>query len=290
MKKWPLFLLIIIIICFSGCGNGKQTNSDPSNQNNQKTLREDKEAIETEEKEENKEKNQNAKTEQTSTVEMEKSEEGEKETESTSSNEASVNNNRTEPVAEDNRPYLGIEANCSVCGADGRDVYISREGMCDSCFQKMYPDGLYGRCTVCGVELTNGEAIAHGDRCDNCAKCDVCGTPMNDTSETGSWTCYNCYCASASCPICGTIGIMPATGLCYNCSYGDIGNCPTCGNPLNIDGSCDICYPPYGTTSIPEEEIYANPIICPYCSYSWYEMGVGTDGVWCPSCGQNFMP
>ena len=123
MKKWPLLLLMIIIICFSGCGNGKQTDSDPGNQ---KTLREDKEAIETEEKEDDKEKNQNPKKEQTSTVENGKSEEGEKETKSTSSNESSVNNNSTEPVAEDNRPYLGIEANCSVCGADGRYVYISR--------------------------------------------------------------------------------------------------------------------------------------------------------------------
>ncbi len=293
MKKWPLLLLMIIIICFSGCGNGKQTDSDPGNQ---KTLREDKEAIETEEKEDDKEKNQNPKKEQTSTVENGKSEEGEKETKSTSSNESSVNNNSTEPVAEDNRPYLGIEANCSVCGADGRDVYISREGMCDSCFQKMYPDGLYGRCTVCGVELTNGEAIAHGDRCDNCAKCDVCGTPMNDTSETGSWTCYNCYCASASCPICGAIGIMPATGVCYNCSYGSTVTCSVCGVEIDesasINGMCSSCYEAslYRVENYEETIDPSLYIVCPFCSYSWPEMGVGSDGVWCPSCGQNFMP
>lgn len=292
MKKWPLFLLIIIIICFSGCGNEKQTNSDPSNQ---KTLREDKEAIETEEKEDNKEKNQNQKKEQTSTVENGKSEEGEKETKSTSSNESSVNNNSTEPVAEDNRPYLGIEANCSVCGADGRDVYISREGMCDSCFEKMYPDGLYGRCTSCGVELTNGEAVAHGDRCDNCARCDSCGVPL-DYNYGNGWICQSCLCATIPCPICGTIGVEPATGVCYNCSYGSTVACSVCGVEIDesasINGMCSSCY----EASLYRVENYEDiidpslNIVCPYCSYSWPEMGVGTDGVWCPSCGQNFMP
>lgn len=141
---------------------------------------------------------------------------------------------------EDTRPYIGYEGNCSVCGADGRDVYISREGLCDSCFQKMYPDGLYGRCTVCGVELTNGEAIEHGDRCDNCAKCDVCGTPL-DYNHGNGWICQSCICATIPCPICGTIGVEPATGICYNCSYSNTGNCSICGNPLAPDGFCNTC-------------------------------------------------
>lgn len=141
---------------------------------------------------------------------------------------------------EDTRPYIGYEGNCSVCGADGRDVYISREGLCDSCYNQMYPNGLYGRCTVCGVELTNGEAIAHGDRCDNCAKCDVCGIPL-DYNHGNGWICQSCICATIPCPICGTIGVEPATGICYNCSYSNTGNCSICGNPLAPDGFCNTC-------------------------------------------------
>lgn len=293
MNKWLLFLLTIIIICFSGCGNGKQTNSDPSNQ---KKLQEDKETVETTEKEDNKEKNQNTKNEQSSTIVNGKSEKGKKETESTSSNESSVDNNSTEPVVvEDNRPYIGYEGNCSVCGADGRDVYISREGMCDSCFNQMYPNGLYGRCTVCGVELTNGEAIAHGDRCDNCAKCDSCGVPL-DYNYGNGWICQSCLCATIPCPICGTIGVEPATGVCYTCSYGSTVTCSVCGVEIDesasIDGMCSSCYEA-SLYRIENYEDIIDPslnIVCPYCSYSWPEMGVGTDGVWCPSCGQNFMP
>ena len=123
---------------------------------------------------------------------------------------------------------------------DGRDVYISREGLCDSCYNQMYPNGLYGRCTVCGVELTNGEAIAHGDRCDNCAKCDVCGIPL-DYNHGNGWICQSCICATIPCPICGTIGVEPATGICYNCSYSNTGNCSICGNPLAPDGFCNTC-------------------------------------------------
>lgn len=141
---------------------------------------------------------------------------------------------------EDTRPYIGYEGNCSVCGADGRDVYISREGLCDSCYNQMYPNGLYGRCTVCGVELTNGEAIAHGDRCDNCAKCDSCGIPL-DYNHGNGWICQSCICATIPCPICGTIGVEPATGICYNCSYSNTGNCSICGNPLAPDGFCNTC-------------------------------------------------
>lgn len=141
---------------------------------------------------------------------------------------------------QDTRPYIGYEGNCSVCGADGRDVYISREGMCDSCYNQMYPNGLYGRCTVCGVELTNGEAIANSDRCDNCAKCDVCGTPWSFNYGTG-WTCQSCLSATTPCPICGTIGVEPATGICYNCSYSNTGTCSICGNPLGPDGFCNTC-------------------------------------------------
>ena len=141
---------------------------------------------------------------------------------------------------EDTRPYIGYEGNCTVCGADGRDVYISREGLCDSCYNQMYPNGLYGRCTVCGVELTNGEAIAHGDRCDNCAKCDVCGIPL-DYNHGNGWICQSCICATIPCPICGTIGVEPATGICYNCSYSNTGNCSICGNPLAPDGFCNTC-------------------------------------------------
>lgn len=141
---------------------------------------------------------------------------------------------------EDTRPYIGYEGNCSVCGADGRDVYISREGLCDSCYNQMYPNGLYGRCTVCGVELTNGEAIAHGDRCDNCAKCDSCGIPL-DYNHGNGWICQSCICATIPCPICGNIGVEPATGICYNCSYSNTGNCSICGNPLAPDGFCNTC-------------------------------------------------
>lgn len=141
---------------------------------------------------------------------------------------------------QDTRPYIGYEGNCSVCGADGRDVYISREGLCDSCYNQMYPNGLYGRCTVCGVELTNGEAIAHGDRCDNCAKCDSCGIPL-DYNHGNGWICQSCICATIPCPICGTIGVEPATGICYNCSYSNTGNCSICGNPLAPDGFCNTC-------------------------------------------------
>lgn len=141
---------------------------------------------------------------------------------------------------EDTRPYIGYEGNCSVCGADGRDVYISREGLCDSCYNQMYPNGLYGRCTVCGVELTNGEAIEHGDRCDNCAKCDSCGIPL-DYNHGNGWICQSCICATIPCPICGTIGVEPATGICYNCSYSNTGNCSICGNPLAPDGFCNTC-------------------------------------------------
>lgn len=141
---------------------------------------------------------------------------------------------------EDTRPYIGYEGNCTVCGADGRDVYISREGLCDSCYNQMYPNGLYGRCTVCGVELTNGEAIAHGDRCDNCAKCDSCGIPL-DYNHGNGWICQSCICATIPCPICGTIGVEPATGICYNCSYSNTGNCSICGNPLAPDGFCNTC-------------------------------------------------
>ena len=141
---------------------------------------------------------------------------------------------------EDTRPYIGYEGNCSVCGADGRDVYISREGLCDSCYNQMYPNGLYGRCTVCGVELTNGEAIEHGDRCDNCAKCDSCGIPL-DYNHGNGWICQSCICATIPCPICGNIGVEPATGICYNCSYSNTGNCSICGNPLASDGFCNTC-------------------------------------------------
>lgn len=141
---------------------------------------------------------------------------------------------------EDTRPYIGYEGNCSVCGADGRDVYISREGLCDSCYNQMYPNGLYGRCTVCGVELTNGEAIEHGDRCDNCAKCDSCGIPL-DYNHGNGWICQSCICATIPCPICGNIGVEPATGICYNCSYSNTGNCSICGNPLAPDGFCNTC-------------------------------------------------
>lgn len=141
---------------------------------------------------------------------------------------------------QDTRPYIGYEGNCSVCGADGRDVYISREGLCDSCYNQMYPNGLYGRCTVCGVELTNGEAIEHGDRCDNCAKCDSCGIPL-DYNHGNGWICQSCICATIPCPICGTIGVEPATGICYNCSYSNTGNCSICGNPLAPDGFCNTC-------------------------------------------------
>lgn len=141
---------------------------------------------------------------------------------------------------QDTRPYIGYEGNCSVCGADGRDVYISREGMCDSCFNQMYPNGLYGRCSVCGVELTNGEAIAHGDRCDNCAKCDSCGVPL-DYNYGNGWICQSCLCSTIPCPICGTIGVEPATGICYNCSYSNTGTCSICGNPLGPDGFCNTC-------------------------------------------------
>lgn len=141
---------------------------------------------------------------------------------------------------QDTRPYIGYEGNCSVCGAGGRDVYISREGLCDSCYNQMYPNGLYGRCTVCGVELTNGEAIAHGDRCDNCAKCDSCGIPL-DYNHGNGWICQSCICATIPCPICGTIGVEPATGICYNCSYSNTGNCSICGNPLAPDGFCNTC-------------------------------------------------
>lgn len=141
---------------------------------------------------------------------------------------------------QDTRPYIGYEGNCSVCGADGRDVYISREGLCDSCYNQMYPNGLYGRCTVCGVELTNGEAIEHGDRCDNCAKCDSCGIPL-DYNHGNGWICQSCICATIPCPICGTIGVEPATGICYNCSYSNTGTCSICGNPLGPDGFCNTC-------------------------------------------------
>ena len=146
----------------------------------------------------------------------------------------------TAAPVEDTRPYIGYEGNCSVCGADGRDVYISREGLCDSCYNQMYPNGLYGRCTVCGVELTNGEAIEHGDRCDNCAKCDSCGIPL-DYNHGNGWICQSCICATIPCPICGTIGVEPATGICYNCSYSNTGNCSICGNPLAPDGFCNTC-------------------------------------------------
>lgn len=141
---------------------------------------------------------------------------------------------------EDTRPYIGYEGNCSVCGVDGRDVYISREGLCDSCYNQMYPNGLYGRCTVCGVELTNGEAIEHGDRCDNCARCDSCGIPL-DYNHGNGWICQSCICATIPCPICGNLGVEPATGICYNCSYSNTGNCSICGNPLGPDGFCNTC-------------------------------------------------
>lgn len=244
MKRLSVLVSLVLCLLLASCG---VSNTEDAVVSESEVLEESNvEDIEEEEEEEFEEEVVHG-----ASVESESETEETEEATETTTTEESTPEPATEPEpepepevaaapVEDTRPYIGYEGNCSVCGADGRDVYISREGLCDSCYNQMYPNGLYGRCTVCGVELTNGEAIEHGDRCDNCAKCDSCGIPL-DYNHGNGWICQSCICATIPCPICGNIGVEPATGICYNCSYSNTGNCSICGNPLAPDGFCNTC-------------------------------------------------
>lgn len=247
MKRLSVLVSLVLCLLLASCG--VSNNEEDTTVVSEQEISEEKDIIEKEVEEED----AVVEGEPVESEEVEP-EETEPEVEEPSETEVVEDTTEEEPVpapevsepevasvpVEDTRPYIGYEGNCTICGADGRDVYISREGMCDSCFNQMYPNGLYGRCTVCGVELTNGEAITHGDRCDNCAKCDSCGIPL-DYNYGNGWICQSCLCSTIPCPICGTIGVEPATGICYNCSYSNTGTCSICGNPLGPDGFCNTC-------------------------------------------------
>lgn len=150
---------------------------------------------------------------------------------------------------------------CSECGRSSDEVYISRYGYCDDCYERNH-EGEYGYCEICGAALVGAEPSAYdGTRCFSCAKCDLCGDDIyDDYSYTGGYICLTCYNANSSpvyCSICGA-----------DCALGG----------GEVEGKCLDCY-------------RTQPNVwCPDCGYGFFVTGVGIDGLDCPSCGKNFMP
>lgn len=88
---------------------------------------------------------------------------------------------------------------CSECGRS--DVYISRYGLCESCYDKVNANN--GQCASCYEEIFT------------MINCKVCGTPWPQ-GDTFDGVCVECYYNTPTCSLCGAVCSNGST-LCDSC-------------------------------------------------------------------------
>lgn len=258
MKKITVIVLLIIsLLCFSGCGTSKDSQAD---------TKASKKQTEQEEKEKEKEKKKQEDA-QKAEEDKKKQEKEQKQKEA----EQKQQSRREEVIAYEKEKfgYSDSEANpsnsqykCEYCGVS--NVYLIRDGVCRICYDEQIIPTL-PKCQICGTALEDNMTTTLG-RCYNCMVCDYCGTSLEDrcadwTLDTidGTWTCDTCYYQYKT-PMCAQCGRNPqddfSTGLCNEC--GGYNYCSLCGaympNGFAVFNSgmrfCQSCVDTYGAENV----------------------------------------
>ena len=148
---------------------------------------------------------------------------------------------------------------CTECGRSSNVVIITRYGYCEDCYQKNHA-GEFGYCELCGYPLSAVEAIhCGGKRCFSCSVCKYCVDYITDDEydKYGEFLCEDC-------------SKLPKV-YCKECGA-------DCTGKVTYNGLCSKCW-------VSHPNVY-----CPNCGYGFFTTGVGTDGFFCPECGNNWLP